>query len=221
MGIKLNVLVVAMAFALLFVSPSFAWFDSNYGYRTQINVTNNAGDLLTNYDLILNSSANLSTGFDTATLISQGKMQSDCDDILVVDSTDSASISFYVENSTCNSPNTIINTIVNLSTGVNTFYIYYNSSTATNHQNMTSVLSQLSNVYSWYDFSENSGTVALDKGSKGNNVTFSNNAGGSPPTWTIGRGSALDLNHAKDFANATTQSSNGTRIYTIEAWIWM
>jgi hypothetical protein len=220
MGIKLNVLVVAMAFALLFVSPSFAWFDSNYGYRTQINVTNNAGDLLTNYDLILNSSANLSTGFDTATLISQGKMQSDCDDILVVDSTDSASISFYVENSTCNSPNTIINTIVNLSTGVNTFYIYYNSSAATNHQNMTSVLSQLSNVYSWYDFSENSGTVALDKGSKGNNVTFSNNAGGSPPTWTIGRGSALDLNHAKDFANATTQSSNGTRIYTIEAWIW-
>src|SRR3989344_4174212 len=77
----LTTLVVIGGVALLFwanksAGVKAAWFDDSWGYR-QVSAGIHAGSAQTNYQIMIT--------MDTSTLITAGKMQSDCDDVRVVD----------------------------------------------------------------------------------------------------------------------------------------
>jgi hypothetical protein len=102
-----------------------AWYDNSWLYRRSITV-NNAGGTLTNEDVLIT--------LDTATLVSQGKLQADCDDLRFVDSDDSTLLTYWIE-AGCNTSNTEVWVrIPSLTTGSYIIYAYYDNSAATNAQ---------------------------------------------------------------------------------------
>ena len=101
---------------------SAAWWDESWHYRLAIIISNNTGYDATNIPY----KANL----DTQTLISAGKLQSDADDIRVVDSNGNI-VRSQVEKSTLNTTVTKVWFEATVKNGNSaTYYIYYGNSTA-------------------------------------------------------------------------------------------
>jgi hypothetical protein len=99
------------------------WMDSNWVYRRAIDVTG-SGSTLLNEDVLIE--------LDTASLISNGKLQADCDDLRFVDSDDSTSLDYWVEGG-CNTANTQVWVqIPSLPAGGTTIYVYYGNESAVN-----------------------------------------------------------------------------------------
>ena len=125
---SLIIIFVGLFFFILILSDAFkqdlnAWFDANWVYRRSISVAN-AGSELTNEDVLIE--------YDTATLITAGKLQSDCDDLRFMDSDDSTALAYWVEGG-CNTSTTHIWVrIPTLPSGGKTIYMYYGNSSATN-----------------------------------------------------------------------------------------
>ncbi len=123
-----------------------AWYDNSWLYRRSITV-NNAGGTLTNEDVLIT--------LDTASLISAGKLQSDCDDLRFVDSDDSTSLQYWIEDD-CNTSSTKIWTRVpSLTSGGKTIYVYYGNSSA-----IKGSLNWSGNVYMYADTTCPSGWTA-------------------------------------------------------------
>ena len=102
---------------------SGAWYNSSWLYRRSISVAN-SGSTLTNEDVLII--------YDTATLITASKLQSDCDDLRFVDSDDSTALAYWVEGG-CNTSTTHIWVrIPSLPSGGKTIYMYYGNTSATN-----------------------------------------------------------------------------------------
>lgn len=100
-----------------------AWYNSSWLYRRSISVAN-SGSTLTNEDVLIE--------YDTASLITASKLQSDCDDLRFVDSDDSTALAYWVEGG-CNTTTTHIWVrIPTLPSGGKTIYMYYGNSSATN-----------------------------------------------------------------------------------------
>ncbi len=102
-----------------------AWFNEDWGYRQRIDVTN-AGSAQTNYQMQLT--------LNTSTLVTAGKLQSDCDDIRIVDSTGNI-YSYWMESGEHGCNQTATYFWIKMSsiptTGV-VIYIYYGNPGATN-----------------------------------------------------------------------------------------
>lgn len=100
-----------------------AWFNSSWMYRRSLDVEN-TGSTLTNEDVLV--------VLDTGTLITNNKLQSDCDDLRFVDSDDSTLLKYWVEGG-CNTTSTQIWVqIPSLPNGGKTIYVYYGNDSATN-----------------------------------------------------------------------------------------
>ena len=100
-----------------------AWYDVGWSYKRPVTVANPGGNL-SNEDVLIT--------LNTATLISNSKMQSDCDDLRVVDSDDSTVLSYWIEGG-CNTSSTKIwARIPTLNSGGETIYLYYGNASATN-----------------------------------------------------------------------------------------
>ncbi|HNW23537.1 MAG TPA: DUF2341 domain-containing protein [Candidatus Dojkabacteria bacterium] len=100
-----------------------AWYNSSWLYRRSISVAN-SGSTLTNEDVLIE--------YDTASLITASKLQSDCDDLRFVDSDDSTALAYWIEGG-CNTTTTHIWVrIPSLPSGGKTIYMYYGNSSATN-----------------------------------------------------------------------------------------
>jgi hypothetical protein len=78
--------------------PDWAWWNGSWAYRKNITVTDNSGGALTDYQVNFT--------VDTQTLISGGKMQSNCSDLRFVNSS-GAELKYYIE-SACNTASTFI-----------------------------------------------------------------------------------------------------------------
>jgi len=103
-----------------------AWYSSSYEHRRPISVSNSSGGSLTNADVLIT--------LDTASLISAGKMQADCDDLRLVDSDDTTLLSYWIE-AGCNTSTTQIwARIPSLLSVGETIFAYYDNSAATNGQ---------------------------------------------------------------------------------------
>jgi hypothetical protein len=98
------------------------WWNDSWNYRKQATITNNVETTLYNYSVMIT--------LDTAELISQGKMQSDCGDIRIIEN--DQEINYGITNP--NSISTEIYFIANdLNDGNNTdIYIYYGNPDANN-----------------------------------------------------------------------------------------
>lgn len=131
---KLFIISIVMLFFLPNVL-AIPFFDSSFTLRQEYNLTANYTITVTEFTNLTNYTAYLS--FDTQTLISQGKLNSDCSDIRVVDAKTNQELNFEIEQGTCNSP---LGTPLFIrfpvlnhdTTGViNNVMIYYNNSAAT------------------------------------------------------------------------------------------
>jgi hypothetical protein len=111
------------------------WWDGNWLYRKALDITNNNTGDLTDFQV--------SFTLDTASLISTGKLQNDCDDIRITDSNGTLLDHWIAENSPgCNSSATRIWVkvpTVTQGTDATTLYLYYGNSAANNIENGESV----------------------------------------------------------------------------------
>ncbi len=103
------------------------WWNGDWQYRLPIVIKKTAGNILTDYQIALT--------IDTASLISAGKMKSDCSDIRFVDENGNV-LPYYIE-SGCNSRNTKIwIRLPQLYVGRNTtIYMYYGNPEAASMSN--------------------------------------------------------------------------------------
>ncbi|OYT53501.1 MAG: hypothetical protein B6U72_05535, partial [Candidatus Altiarchaeales archaeon ex4484_2] len=140
-----------------------SWWNYSWEYRRQINVTENNNTALTDYVV--------SITLDTQTLISQGKMQADCDDIRVVQN--DTLLNYSVRNVTCNTNETIIEfeVDVNANSYADDIYIYYGNPSTENNEAIVGYHTDANTVF-LYHFVEGSGTKVVDYSGNGNNATL-------------------------------------------------
>lgn len=96
-----------------------AWWDTGYGFRQRVPVSNSSGSTQTNFQVQLT--------IDTATLITAGKLQSDCDDLRFT-ARDGKVLSYWLEPNTCNTATTkVFVKVPSIPTsGADVFYYYGN-----------------------------------------------------------------------------------------------
>lgn len=139
MILKRKILVISTCVILFFLPIAYlttryqskteaAWMNDQWGYRQTVAITN-SGAAQTDFQV--------SISVDTATLITAGKMQSDCDDIRITDVSGKI-LANWIETGTnaCNTATTAIWTKVpSISTTGTTVYLYYGNSSAVSTQN--------------------------------------------------------------------------------------
>lgn len=122
-----------------------AWLDEDWTYRQAIPISN-AGSALTNYQI--------SFTLDTAALITAGKLQADCDDLLLSDQSGNL-LPYWVEenNPGCNNAATKIwAKAPSVPASTSTLYVYYGNPSAG-----ISYLNDGDKVFTFYDDFENGG----------------------------------------------------------------
>ena len=110
-------------------NSNFCVWGAQWGYRRAITISNSGSSALTNYQVNIT--------LDTASLISAGKMRSDCGDIRFVDANGNL-LNYWIE-SGCNSATLtrIWVKVPNIPTGTSTIYVYYGNSDAPSLSNGT------------------------------------------------------------------------------------
>ena len=120
-------LPLALAALLLLLAPAFAWWNSSWMYRRAATISNDTGSTLTDFQVRIT--------VDTASLISAGKMNSDCSDLRFVDSDDVTELNYWIE-SGCDTNSTVVWVKVpSIPAGGTTIYMYYGNPTATSESN--------------------------------------------------------------------------------------
>ena len=132
--LALIVILIPLIYLTILNSPiaKAAWYNDSWGYRQTVTITN-SGSTQTNYQILIT--------LHTATLITAGKMQSDCDDIRIADSDGTTLLNFWLEEgiTDCNNAATKIWTKVPSIPSSATVYVYYGNSSATNSESGTDV----------------------------------------------------------------------------------
>ena len=139
-----------------------AWFDDNWIYRQRVDITN-SGSAQTDFQVGIT--------LNTSTLISAGKMQSDCDDIRITDANGKLLPHWIEENNPgCNQTTTKIWTkIPSISTTGNTLYVYYGNPSVSN-------IEKGGDVFSFFD-DFNSSAVNQEKWYIASGTTYSLSGG--------------------------------------------
>lgn len=102
---------------------TLGWMNSSWLYRKSITVPN-PGSTLTNEDVLIE--------VNTASLVTAGKLQSDCDDLRFVDSDDNTYLKYWVEGGCNTSTTQIWIQIPSLPNGGKSVYMYYGNNSAIN-----------------------------------------------------------------------------------------
>ncbi len=108
------------------------WFDDSWAYRQSVPISN-GGSAQTDYQIKII--------LDAATLITAGKMQSDCDDIRITGISGNI-LNYWIEENTCNTSSADIWVKVgniNVGTSATVLYIYYGNSSAAGISNMDNI----------------------------------------------------------------------------------
>ena len=137
MGTVLTVIIILtplVIYSLTHLQKSeAAWFNDSWGYRQNVAITN-SGSAQTDYQVAIT--------LDTTSLITNGKMQSNCNDIRITD-INGKLLPFWIETGTtgaggkaCNASTTQIWTKVpSIPTSGQTIYLYYGNPQAQSTQN--------------------------------------------------------------------------------------
>ncbi|MEM5854215.1 MAG: DUF2341 domain-containing protein [Candidatus Aenigmatarchaeota archaeon] len=150
-----KILLLSIFFFILFLPPAKAWWNSTWQYRRNITINNTANsNTLTDYQVLVI--------LDTASLISAGKMRSDCGDIRFIDSDETTLLPHYIfTNQTnyislsyswgiygCNSTTTFIRVKVpNIpANSIKTIYMYYGNPDATYNNNLYNIFTDSATV---------------------------------------------------------------------------
>jgi hypothetical protein len=178
-------------------------------YKKPITISNAAGDL-TDYQVLV--------VLDTQSLISQGKMRSDCGDIRFFDSDGTTLLDYWIEDG-INTPNTRIWVKVPFiqANSTKTIYVYYGNSNATSLSSVANVfIREISGLVGAWDFDEGSGTVAYDKSGYNRNAVLYGGA-----TWASGRfGRAVSCDGVDDYIEIGGNISPTSQI-TLAIWAYV
>jgi site-specific recombinase XerD len=140
-------------------------------HRKSITISNGSGGTLTSYQTRIE--------VNTATLVSQGKMQSDCGDMRFTESDGTTSVPFWIETG-CNTTTTVVwLKPASLASGSNTVYMYYDNSYASDGQSG-------SDVFAFFDDFTSSG-IDTTKWTLTNSTGFTVSGGNLNGTNTTGR----------------------------------
>jgi hypothetical protein len=213
--------------------PDTPWWDTRWNYARRITVTNTAPATtwwntawLYRVPVTITSSTTYTNQqvkiqLDTRSLISAGKMRSDCGDLRVVDSDDATQLPYWVEPNTCNSQSTIIWVRVpSIPAGTKTIYIYYGNPLATSQSDVNTVFfTVIPNLQALFRLDEgpNSPATHADPASLiGSAVGTLRNG----PAWVQGRhGYALKFDGVNDYVDFGNILNLAGRSLTISAWI--
>lgn len=172
-----------------------AWLDDHWGYRQTVAITNSG---------VAQTDFQVSITVDTATLITAGKMQSDCDDIRVTDVSGKI-LAHWIETGTnaCNTATTKIWTrIPSLPTSGTPIYLYYGNPSATSNAKSSVLATSCSGINAYLG----SGLYFIDPDGLGSTTPFqaycdmTTNSGG----WTL----VASWNTAQEWTKTSTSTSN-------------
>jgi len=226
-------------FFLVFIAPAIiylglkaakpavaAWFDESYSYRQPFSFTHNAD---------IDAQRAITFSLDTAELITDGVMQSDCDDTRFTDI--NGKLLKYELTGTCNNAATtyevIFESIIN---GSNVGYVYYGNSSAISASIDSSGYTALTpsggdpsittrtneeqspGPIAYWKFDEGYGATANDSTANANNGTI------SEATWQDESiclsGKCLQFDGTDDYVSiANDDEISGLAEITVEAWI--
>ncbi len=120
LSVVIILIIVSFFFYSFFSKESSAWYSTSWLYRNEIEVGNSTGSTLINEDVLVQ--------IDTQTLITAGKMQSDCDDIRFLETDNVTTLSYWIEDG-CNTSSTQIWVrIPSIPNGGKSIYVYYGNS---------------------------------------------------------------------------------------------
>ncbi len=170
------------------------WQSVNLSYRRPVLVSNTSGSTLTNEDVLVL--------IDTASLITAGKMQGDCDDLIFTDSDETTTLKYWVEGGCNTSATQVWVQIPSLTVGGKTIYMYYgNSSTTNSEESWTGEFMLLNNTScptGWTRKTEYDGKYTYGAATFGTNGGSATHNNGTPSCTTGGPS-----------ASAYTQSDSG------------
>ncbi|MGC9020846.1 MAG: DUF2341 domain-containing protein [Candidatus Methanodesulfokora sp.] len=163
--------IAFMLLILLLLVPSIpvkAEWLSGWAYRVPVTIDNTQNsNSLTDYQVPI--------VLDTASLISQGKMRSDCGDIRVTNDDGITKLSYWIECG-CNTANTKVWVKVPSipAGGKKTIYVYYGNPSATSQSNITNVFIfgddfESGNLNKWTIYTGTTASIVYDS-AKGSNV---------------------------------------------------
>ncbi len=102
-----------------------AWFNDQWLYRQKVDITNSSGSNLTDFQVAIT--------LNTAQMITDGKLQSDCDDIRFVNQKGDILHHWRIPTTLCNTSTTkFFVRITSIPTNGTTIFVYYGNSTAQN-----------------------------------------------------------------------------------------
>ena len=207
---QINIKYIFIAFVLLAISLSSAWWDSSYSYRQKYQINQTTGSVISSYPVYIS--------VDTASLIAAGKMRADCNDVRFVNSTNNLQ-SFQITGA-CNSSATgfWVN-VTDLNTSKHEIIMYYGNPNAVNASS-SDVFSDYTVVY---HFDEGTGTTIHDYAGGGTvadtaSIVASSYAwvdngkyGKSINITAVGSTQYIQINDSTDL--------NGSSGYTIDVWM--
>ncbi len=219
--------VVALIFKLTSKPVSAAWYDDSWQYRTKIVITN-TGSAVTNQKV----------KFDIATdsLITAGKIQSDCGDSRFVSSTGEI-LRYYLDaaGGACNTASTDYYVLIpSINVGSVVLYHYYGNPSAANgteganfaettftpNSNSTATEEVGTGPVAYWRFDEGTGSTAYDASGKLNTASISG------ASWANSQecisGSCLKFDGVDDYVNAGTGGTiafGSAQARTLSLWV--
>lgn len=178
------------------------WFDENWLYRKSVPVTYTGTENLTEYQVLIDA-------LDTATLIANEQLQSDCDDLRFTSSTGTL-LPYFIVSNTCNTADTEIFVKTDKIPAQNiTFYMYYGNPQAPMGHNEAATFSYSTEKVVAYPLTDEYSTLQIISLAPNNSISHDGN------TLSLGMGetgSLTDDNYqpitATDLFNVSSSSSN-------------
>jgi hypothetical protein len=236
-GLSLGLL--SYYFFFYYLTPTQAsWFSDSYYYRTPTTFTHNA---------TITSPRRIEFTVDTATLITAGKMQSDCDDTRFTDA--AGKVLAYALTGSCNNAATTYDVVVEkVHSGTNTIYLYYANPQASSGSTDVSGVTPLTPSggapsagseevgpapVAYWSFDEGYGSTAYDSTSNSNNGTITGATwatedqcvsgkclyfDGTDNVVTVSNSSSLNLNSAGTITAWVKTNNTGVATPSISSW---
>ena len=209
----LILLALALGVFTLLRTPQTAeagWYDDTYQYRIPIYFENTGAAIDAERRVLLE--------IDTATLISAGKMQSDCDDSRFVYGGTLAE--YYITGDSCNESSTSYYvTIPTVAAGPNVVWLYYGNDAASSGASAAPGV-DTTNLVSWWDFDESSGNRS-DSHTNGYTLSDINTVGTA--TAKIGDNAAQFVSSNNEYLVTNTTDSPelafGDQDFSVVTWI--
>ena len=197
-----------------------AWFDNNWGFRERIPITNTSGSTQTNFQVQLT--------VDTATLITNSKMLSSCNDLRVTSNVGKL-LPYWIEPTTCNTSATKIWVKVDsIPTTNGEIYIYYGNPSApsANYKTTSVFLDDIGGLVGAWNMDEatnswngTSGEVKDSSGNSNNGTGTGYNGTTSPVVGQYNNAGSFNGTNNYVVTNSNLGVS-GTSPRTISAWIY-